>query len=378
MSGGDRDPKANRLELANTLADGKPGLEGLRTLAAGVAHDFNNLLAVILSSTEFAAISLAPESAEAEALGDARTAALRAAELCKLILAFSGKRSALSSLVDMPSAVKAAIASIAVPENVDVELLSSVSSPTIVGDPTLIDQLLRGLIENAVTACTENGGRVAIAVHPDEAGFLRVDVQDNGVGMDEATLGRAFEPFFTTQFPSRGLGLSAALGITRSHDGTIELTSALGEGTQVRVALPAHAHRSIRKRPITRPIEGDAKRRVLAVDDEALVGRAISRVLEAGGYIVRVVNSGSEALARVESSPDDYDLVILDMTMPGLDGPETFRRLRELRPGIRVLLSSGYHHLDSTESLVATGHCWFLAKPYEPDQLLSIVSDILA
>ena len=378
MSGPKRTPTAQVVELTNRLADGDIAqLEAVRSLAAGVAHDFNNLLAVILSCGEFAELALESTSAEAEALRDSREAALRAAELCKLILAFAGKRSALSKPVDVPAAVSAVIAGLDIPANVKVEFIPPVASPPLTADPVLMEQLLRALVRNAVEACEVDGGIVVVSVQHEDS-ILCIDVRDDGVGMSEETIARAFEPFFTTHFPSRGLGLSAAQGIARSHDGSIELSSELSVGTHLRVLLPTQTRARVYERPTTRPLEGDNPRHVLVVDDEHLVARAIERILRAAGYTVVTVASGEAAIEQFERSPDEFDLVILDMTMPGLDGAETFRRLRALVPDQRVLLSSGYHHLDSTEALVGTGHCWFLAKPYEPDDILNALDSIFA
>ncbi len=363
------------LEPGNLVGD-ESGLAALRTLAGGVAHDFNNLLAVILSCAEFAELAFPPGSSEAEALQDARAAALKAADLCKLILAFAGKRSSMPAVIDFPGAIQRATTELAAPDNVRVEVVPPVGTPLLTADPGLIDQLIRALIDNAIDACRPGGGNVVVSLAT-SGSALYLDVRDDGIGMNAATQARAFEPFFTTKFPKRGLGLSAAHGIVRSHEGTIEITSAPEAGTHMRVTLPTARKRNGRRRPTTRPIECEGPRRVLVVDDEDLVARSAARILRAGKYEVSIVHSGQEALARFEAGRK-VELVVLDMTMPGLDGAETFRELRKMQPDVRVLLTSGYSHLDATEALVATGHCWFLAKPYQADQLLALTDDILA
>lgn len=368
-------------ERSRKLEQDRSELESLTVLAAGLGHELNNLLTVILAGTEFVRHSAAADSAEAEALADVRGAADRAANLCKQMLAFAGERSLANTPVVLADAIEAAVRDAALPGRVGLAVDLPDDLPAIGGDPRLLVQLFRSLLENSLEAIGDGDGTISVRAEVGGAGGdrqLSIEIADDGAGMSEETRTRAFVPFFSTKFAGRGLGLAAALGIVRSHNGSIELAERAAGGTMARVVLPA----STIRQPTAPTIRGRTavrrgRARVLVVDDEAPILRSVRRTLGAAGYEVVAAADGNAALDCVRESDDTFDLVVLDLMMPGMDGVTAFYKLRELQPDIRILLSSGYHHFADADELIAEGLCGFLRKPYMPEALLARVGTAL-
>jgi CheY-like chemotaxis protein len=211
-----------------------------------------------------------------------------------------------------------------------------------------------------------------------EGRYVFVEVQDDGCGMDKDTMARIFEPFFTTKFTGRGLGLAAVLGIVRGHNGAIRIVSAPQIGTQFRVLLPA----------ATTPVKEEVKvaampvmttgARVLVVDDEPGVRLVARESLKRAGFAVDVAEDGEDALSIVKRSPDAYDAVLLDMTMPRLSGVETLRALREVRPGLPVVLTSGYSEQVATAHVAPTDIAGFIQKPFRPAALVRTMHEAVS
>ena len=373
-------------------------LESLGVLAGGIAHDFNNLLCAMLGYADMAARDLDPRSPAADKLDRIRDAATRASDLCRQMLAYAGKgqmaveRVDLSRLVEeMSELLRASVA-----KSSYLWLKLERDLPAVKGDPGQLGQIVLNLMVNASEALGKSPGRISLCtgrmrctrerlsaayvgedLRPGE--YVYLEVGDTGCGMDEQTLARLFDPFFTTKFAGRGLGLSAVLGIVRSHQGAIEVKSSPGGGSTFTLLLPASPSEPDTKREPVRaagPWQGSGT--VLLVDDEPMmqsVGRAL---LETLGFTVLVAEDGRAGVETFRSNADRIALVLLDLTMPELGGEQTFERIRGIRPDARVLLMSGFGEKDSLDRFAGRGLAGFLQKPFSLDALAAKLQQVLA
>jgi len=270
----------------------------------------------------------------------------------------------------------------AVPKHVTLTARHARTDVVVDGDPVQLPQVIVNLALNAAQALT-NAGEVVIATSVvGEAATLEavIEVRDTGPGMDAETRARIFEPFFTTRAAGRGLGLAMAWGTVEAHRGTIEVDTAVGQGTTMRVRLPA---RLAPAPSVVAPARAEtvmaaaaAPLHVLLVDDEPLIRTMYERGLTRAGLRVSSAAHGGEALACVTSASPPIDVVVLDMAMPVMAGGECFRRLRALRPALPIVITSGYAGDAETRALVATGAATFLEKPVRVAALVAAVRDL--
>ncbi len=381
--------ESENLTLERKLAEGQR-LESLGVLAGGIAHDFNNLLTAVLGHASLARMSL-PRGDAAESLGQIELAARRAAELCQQMLAYAGKSNFTTAPVDLSELVRGTVGLLEVSIGKNIRLALSLASglPPVLGDATQLRQIIMNLVLNAADAignapsgCIElitSSQRADRAVFAQAIGtpdlpagdYTVLTIQDNGHGMAPALLTRIFEPFFTTKFAGRGLGLSAVLGIVQGHRGALCVNSVEGEGTGFRLLLPSIA--PILAAPMPNPEVMTPKifqgRSVLVIDDEPTVRQITASVLKRVGITVHSAASGDDAVVLLRDQPLAIDLVLLDLTMPGLSGEETLRLLHQLRPSLRVILMSGYSESDILHRLGEQGAIDFLQKPFELEVL---------
>jgi len=355
-------------------------LESLGILAGGVAHDFNNLLTTMLGEATLALSSLPADAPARAQIGNVLAAARSAAGLTRQMLAYAGRASTTPKPCDLRTPVSEVLRLLesSLPRRVRLEV--ELGEPAIIlADAGQIQQVVMNLVLNAAEACGEREGVIALRllrVHALLGGVERecvqLEIEDSGDGMSPATLARVFEPFFSTKFQGRGLGLSAVRGIVQAHGGELLLSSRVGVGTLVRVQLPLSRGDAP---SATSPSSPAASRgeRVLVVDDEAAVARVAARALQHFGYSTAIASSGREALALLASAKERVDCVLLDRTMPDLSGEETLELLRERDPQLVVVLTSGYEEAESLVSARRVSPNAFLRKPFAPDELARAV-----
>lgn len=366
-------------------------LESLGMLAGGIAHDFNNLLTVITVSASLGLQQTSDPSLVAE-LGSIAAAAARGEALTRQLLAMSRSQELSLKTLDLNVQLRQilALARRILPESIEIEFLEGSGLSLVEGDPSQLDQVFLNLFINARDAMPE-GGRLAVETqqvvvngryaetHPwaRPGRYVLVSIADTGVGMTKEVQERVFEPFFTTkgQRVGTGLGLAVAYGIVRQHRGMLHCYSELGLGTTFKIYLPAAeqlaAH--VGSRLERRVPRGEEK--VLVAEDDEFVRAAAVRILEKAGYDVTAVEDGESACRAVAASP--FDLLVLDVVMPGMTCREVIGRVRALVPQIRILLSSGYTASTSTAALTEQTGCELLSKPYDPDRMLRAVRKAL-
>jgi len=379
--------RRERGELERKLV-GAQRMESLGTLAGGVAHDFNNILTVIRSYAAFLARSVRePESAREDIAG-IQAATARACDLVGQLLAFSRRQIVSPTLLDLSEVVGGLGKMLPRLIGADVELeLDLQDRPwKVLADRGQVEQILMNLVVNARDAMPA-GGKILIrtrcvvqerdaAKGPTEQ--VALEVEDTGVGIDEAVSGRIFEPFFTTKEPGRGtgLGLSTVYGIVQQSGGEIEVSSRPGEGTCFAVYLPRADEKSVTERPPTlrpAPVALDGDETILVVEDDVALRSVIVRALRAHHYQILEAGDGEEALALHASHGEVVHLLLTDVVMPRLDGVELSERLPELP----VLFITGYwdNRLASVQRLPAD--CEYLAKPFTPDTLVRRIRAML-
>ncbi|MBP7736089.1 MAG: PAS domain S-box protein [Spirochaetes bacterium] len=372
-------------------------LESLGVLAGGIAHDFNNLLMAILGNIDLALLDMSPVSPSRSNLQEAAKASQRAADLCRQMLAYSGKGRFLSEILDLNDVVEDMkhMLDLSVSKKAMLRYHFAPGLPSIEADATQMRQIIMNLVINASDAISEKSGIISISTGAMEcdreflagswlneelpAGtYVYIEVADTGCGMDRAMLPKIFDPFFTTKFTGRGLGLAAVLGIVRSHKGAIRLHSERGRGTAFKIFLPA-VEAPAERQPGGRGTEDGwrGSGTVLLVDDEETIRSLGKRMLERFGLTVLTASNGKEALDIFRERPDEIACVILDLTMPQMDGEEAFHELRKLRNGVPVIMSSGYNEQEITHRFTGKGPDGFIQKPYQMDILAGKLKEIL-
>lgn len=357
-------------------------LESLGLMAGGIAHDFNNILTSLLGNTELAMKFTADGSRAKPYLEKVVTATRSASNLTHQMLAYAGKASFHQETFDLNTVVQEMTQLLRASIPKTIEFCSELTPrPTFIkANRTQVSQLVMNLVTNAAEAVGERPGSVTVRTNQsDSPATVWLVVTDSGVGMDEKTRGLIFDPFFSTKGPGRGLGLAAVQGIVGSAGGELTVTSARGEGSIFEVrfpAVPAKQDASTDDAIAATPeaIEGDAK--VLVVDDEPMV-RAMARdLLETAGFSVVEASTGMEAV-ELYRSDRAIEVIILDMTMPGMSGAEALRKMRAIDDEARVILTSGYDGQDTVAELNDMDGVAFLQKPYRARILLQKIAAVL-
>lgn len=383
---------------AEEVARNRQKLESLGVLAGGIAHDFNNFLSAILGHVNMAQETLPPGSEALVLLRRAEASTLRAAELAHQMLAYSGRGSLKVDHLDLNRVVRdmAELLSVSISKKAVLDLDLAPELPPILADAVQIQQVVMNLVTNASDALGEGGGRIAIGtarvelaaqeletLYPGQGlapgAFVRLRVEDTGCGMDPAILKRIFDPFFTTKATGRGLGLSALLGIVKGHAAGIRIASQPGSGTAFEILFPpsgpgsaaaqdAAAHPSARL-----SLVGTA----LVADDDPMVRSVLSGILAARGMEVVEAEDGQDAVERFRARDGRFDVVVLDITMPRMDGNEAFRLIRSLAPQVPVILVSGFTSREVAQAPLGTAPARFIQKPFRAADLETAVRQAL-
>ncbi len=392
-----RRAEEERLNLESRFQQAQK-LESLGILAGGIAHDFNNLLMAIMGNAELALQDL-PEGASARVnISEIDRASRRAAELCRQMLAYSGRGHFELSNVDLSELVRemTQILSVSVSKKASIECAFAEGLPPVEADSAQIRQVVLNLIINASEAIGDRSGRVRITTGVtwcDDAflggtwtgqkvppgRYCFIEVSDNGCGMNAETMRRIFDPFFSTKFTGRGLGLAAVLGIVRGHRGAIKIASHEDKGTVFQVYFPA-LDGVASPDGEQQPGKEDRWRgsgTVLLADDEEIVRLVGRRMLEHLGFQVRAAADGREAVDLFLREPDSFVCVILDLTMPHLDGEEAFRAIRAAHSNVPVLLTSGYSEQEVTRRFSGQDIAGFVQKPFTSASLTHALRSIL-
>jgi two-component system cell cycle sensor histidine kinase/response regulator CckA len=372
-------------------------LESLGVLAGGVAHDFNNILMAIRGNIEIASVALPLDSPALASLADVDRASRRAADLCKHLLAYSGKGRFATGLVDLAKMVEDIVQMliVSVSKKAVMSLDCAPGLPLIEADESQIEQVVMNLIINASEAIGDKNGIISVSTgsidcdrrylrrmllgeNLPEGRYVYLEVTDNGCGMDEEAQEKIFDPFYTTKFTGRGLGLAVVLGIVRGHKGAIKISSKKDSGTSFRVLFPA-SPKTFAQVEECHPQAGEChgNETVLFVDDEEMVRSVSKRMLEHLGFQVLLASGGVEAIEVFRANRGRIACVILDLTMPRMDGIETQAALREISDDVAVILSSGHSKHQILKKYAKKGFAGFIEKPYELSTLGEKIRSVL-
>ena len=384
-----------RSEMERRLFDAQK-LESLGVLAGGIAHDFNNLLMAMLGNLELALRDLSPVSPAQPRIEAASSAARRAANLTRQMLAYSGRGKFMVGRLDLNELVEENVHLLctSIPRTTTLDLHLDRALPAVEADAGQIQQVIMNLVTNAAEAIGDQPGTITLSTgaRDCEAAYLgrsRLDetlpagryayfeVADSGCGMDEQTQKRMFEPFFTTKFTGRGLGMAAVLGIVRGHRGAILVESAAEKGATIRVLLPAAEVAPGAAAPAGDARDGGAgaaapgaaKGTILIVDDEDMVLQPCAAMVQSMGFAVLTAVNGERAVEVVRRNGAEIRAIILDLTMPNLDGAAALERILRIEPDAKVILSSGYDEEEATQRVARERLAGFIRKPFGLEQL---------
>ena len=367
-------------------------LESLGLLAGGVAHDFNNILTGVLGNANLMRLDLPPDSPHIESLRKIEAAAERAADLCRQMLAYAGKGRVRMEATKINDVVRESWSLLQTSIRGDGTLTFEPGEnlPPVIADPSQIQQVLVNLVLNAAEALPKENGRVSVRtgvremaranfrrafLSPElpDGNYVYLEVGDNGTGMSREVAGRIFDPFFTTKFTGRGLGLPAVAGIVRAHNGAIFVQSRPKAGTVVEVDFPV-----AKAAPPPSAVVDDAplqlgQGRVLVVDDERTVRDVASEVLARAGFSVDVAIDGVEAVALVRANPGGFSFILIDLTMPRMNGADAIAGMRAIGCDAPIIVMSGFDRDEMMGKLRGSKIAGFVSKPFTPDSLRAAV-----
>ncbi len=372
-------------------------LESLGVLAGGIAHDFNNILMAIMGNAELGRMELPDAHPALAYLERIEQSSARAAELCRQMLAYSGRGKFVVKSVNLSSLVReiTKLLSVGIGKNVTLRLDLDENIPPVQADTAQLQQVVMNLVLNASEAIGKEEGTVSISTGTMVASeadledayaadsiapgdFVYLQVRDDGCGMDVETRRKIFDPFFTTKFTGRGLGMSAVLGIVRGHGGAIKVSSKVGRGSTFNVMFPAALETSSMQEESEMGQDWKGSGTVLVVDDEETVRKMAALMLGHMGFETITAADGMEAVDVYKRKRGKIVVVLLDMTMPRMDGRACFEALRCIDREVRVILSSGYSEQEAVNRFASRGPAAFLQKPYTLAALRATMRDVLS
>jgi PAS domain S-box-containing protein len=368
-------------------------MEAIGSLAGGIAHDFNNILSVIIGNTELLEMSGVSSDAK-NGLDQILSASQRAKQLVRQILTFSRQGEQQKMLISLKPVVRETLDFLraSIPSTIQLQHYIKPDSGTIIADSTQMQQVLMNLCTNAAHAMEEGGGVLKIVLDNktiaekdvrldpeiEQGEYVKLTVSDTGHGIEPSVLDRIFDPYFTTKGPDKGTGLGLAVvhGIVKSHGGIIRVYSEVGKGTVFHVLLPRADEAPKKEEKAVRLLPSGTER-ILVVDDEKPLADIYEKMLGMLGYQVEIRTSPVEALEAVRMNPQKYDLVITDMTMPQMTGYSLSKKLMEIRPGLPVILCTGFSDLVNEEKARSVGILAFLLKPVPLHDLANTMRKVL-
>jgi len=374
-------------------------LESLGMLAGGIAHDFNNLLTPILGNAALAAMKLDDDSPVMKYLEQIEQSSERAATLCQQMLAYSGKGQFEVNVIDLSEMVQEMTQLLEVSISKHAQLnyhLAESALPTVKVDVAQMQQVIMNLIINASDSMGDENGEIYISTgimdadstylnsgiideQLPEGGYVYLEVSDTGCGMDKETQARIFDPFFTTKALGHGLGMSAVLGIIKAHKGVLKLYSEPGQGTMFRILLPTSDQPAIEDAEDEKQEKRNwtGKGTVLVVDDEEDIRNMAAGMLEEMGFECFMAENGKQGVDTFRQHQKEITAVLLDMTMPEMNGEQAFGEIRRINPAAEVIICSGYSESDAMRRLTSQGLSGFLHKPYGMEKLGDKLHEVL-
>ncbi|MCD4829149.1 MAG: response regulator [Candidatus Cloacimonetes bacterium] len=373
-------------------------LESLGVLAGGIAHDFNNILMAVLGYAELALEQISPVSPVRHNLQEITIAAHRAAELCRQMLAYSGKSTFMMERTSLAELIEeiAHLLKMSISKKAVLNMHLEHNLPDIMADASQIRQVIMNLIINASEAIGDRSGVITIHAGATRCDYdylrktelsndlvpglyIHIEVIDTGCGMDVTTQARIFEPFFSTKFTGRGLGLAAVMGIIRSHKGALKVYSEPGKGTTFKILFAALETLSTAndKREHEIPSTWRGSGTILLADDEESLRAMGAEIMENLGFSVITACDGQEAVEVFTQHKDDIDVAMLDLTMPHLDGTQVFSELRRINPELPIIIASGYSKEDIASRFVGKGLTGVLQKPFTMKSLRDVLQQAM-
>lgn len=370
-------------------------LQAIGTLAGGIAHDFNNILSPIIGYTELTMDDIPEDSQARNYLERILKATNRAKELVQQILMFSRQNCQERKPLKVQNLIKEALKLLraTIPATVEINCDVGEDCGPIMGDPTQIHQVIMNLCTNAYHAMQETGGSLDVSLKEIDISYnqtmerlgmklgkhLQLTVKDAGHGMEPEVLERIFEPYYTTKEKGKGtgLGLSVIDGIVKNHGGDITVSSQPGKGTVFNIYLPVIDHIDVETESAETTIAANGSERILLIDDEEQIIDFEQQILERLGYKVISKTDSEEALEEFAAQPDQFDLVITDMTMPKMTGDQLARKMMDIKPEIPVILCTGFNEAITEEKALAMGIDKFVMKPIVKDKLANTIRAVL-
>lgn len=374
-------------------------MKAMGVLAGGLAHDFNNILSIILGNAELGIRAVDVDTKIYGTLREITTACQRTSDLCDQMLAYAGRGKFSSQTLDCNELIRefGGLLEVTLSKKTKLEYQLDDSPLIVKADKAQLGQVLMNLITNAAEAIGNDIGRILVKTvshfydkHDlDElfphaslstGQYIQVSVLDTGKGISKKTQGNIFDPFYTTKFAGRGLGLAAVQGIVNRHNGSVRLESTLGEGTTFSFLIPVASKtkaeiRSLQNESVTTGIDNHC---ILVVDDEIQVRTILAKNLEQARFKVISAENGQEAITIFKEKKDSIDCILLDFSMPDLDGEETFRALQKISPDIPVILNSGFAEQEIVDRFYGAGYADVLHKPTPTEKIIAAIQKTLA
>ena len=368
-------------------------MESIGALAGGIAHDFNNVLYAMIGFTELAVEDTPEGSLIRKNLNQVLQGAMRAKDMVQQILTFSRQSGAKKKPIKIQRVVKETLKLLraSIPSTIEIRLDIDPACGPVLADQTQIHQVVMNLAINAYHAMREEGGALELRLAQEKIGpddsdadlspgaYLKLTVKDTGHGMDSALMKKVFDPYFTTKGVGEGTGMGLAVvhGIAKDHGGDIRVNSRMGEGTSFHVYLPVIETTPVKAKNLA---SGPARRgneRILFVDDEEMIVFLAQQTLVQLGYHVTSLTSSMAALEAFKAKPDNYDLVITDMTMPKMTGAQLTAELQEIRPDIPVILCTGFSETIDEEKIEIMGISAYIMKPILRNEMAEVIRRVL-